>query len=405
MIVSDHYHLSYCTNIHPGETWPEVFDSLKAHLPQIKQNISPDNPFGIGLRLSDLASRQLLEDHHLASFKDWLEVMDCYVYTMNGFPFGGFHRQVVKDDVHKPDWTTRSRVDYTKRLFTILAELLPKGIDGGISTSPLSYKHWFSDDPKELDDVFEVSTRHLVEIAAFLNEIKKQKGVSMHLDIEPEPDGLIENSQEVIDYYSKWLIPFAMDHLAKDLNVAPDKAIEIVREHIQVCYDVCHFAVGYEEPSVVFDQFREHNIKIGKIQISAALKADLPKDVIARQPIEEAFAAFNESTYLHQVIAREENGGYTQYNDLPRALENINNHSTLEWRTHFHVPIFVEAYGYLKATQEDIRKVLELLKQMQVTNHLEVETYTWEVLPEDLRTDLSTSIQREVQWVLNEMNG
>jgi hypothetical protein len=141
MLINE-YHLTYCTNIHPGESWTETYNNLKQFIPKVKQEVSPDAPFGIGLRLSDKASSSLLEGNNLSVFKGWLEKNHCYVFTLNGFPFGGFHHQSVKDQVHQPDWTTQARLGYTLRLFDILAALLPEGIEGGISTSPLSYKYW-----------------------------------------------------------------------------------------------------------------------------------------------------------------------------------------------------------------------------------------------------------------------
>ena len=135
------YHLTYCTNIHPGESWSKTYHNLKKFIPTIKQEVSPDAHFGIGLSLSDKAHRTLLEGDNLSDIKSWLEGNHCYVFTLNGFPFGDFHHQSVKDRVHQPDWITQARLDYNFRLFDILAGLLPVGVEGGISTSPLSYKY------------------------------------------------------------------------------------------------------------------------------------------------------------------------------------------------------------------------------------------------------------------------
>src|SRR5687768_7837285 len=135
--------LTYCTNIHAGESWEEHFLALRENFPAIKQEISPDKPMGIGLRLSHIASLELGKEQNLNSFKKWLADQSAYVFTMNGFPYGGFHHTHVKDQVHAPDWTTNERVEYTIRLFDILTEILPEGMEGGISTSPLSYRHWF----------------------------------------------------------------------------------------------------------------------------------------------------------------------------------------------------------------------------------------------------------------------
>ena len=110
----DRFHLTYCTNIHPGETWPEVWANLQHYLPQLKQAMSPDRPFGIGLRLADVASRDLLQGDCLAQFKTWLTAENLYVFTLNGFPYGSFHHQVVKDQVYAPDWTVSDRLEYTQ---------------------------------------------------------------------------------------------------------------------------------------------------------------------------------------------------------------------------------------------------------------------------------------------------
>lgn len=397
MKLSENYHLTYCSNIHPGESWEEVDKNLKTYIPKISTALSSDKPFGIGLRLSNKASLDLLQDGRLAALKGWLEENNYYVFTLNGFPYGGFHRQVVKDDVHRPDWTTLDRVDYTKRLFELLAQLLPSGMDGGISTSPISYKFWYKSE-KEMEAAFRQGALHMAIIAKQLFGIRSSIGVKLHMDIEPEPDGLLENTQETIDFFHQWLIPIGIPFLQRELNVTASEAEECIRTHIQICYDVCHFAVEYEEPKDVFAKLKAAGIQIGKIQISAALKAELPP-VNERTRIAEAFHPFVESTYLHQVMERDSQGQLNHYNDLPAALKNINKPEAEEWRTHFHVPVFLKNYGLLSSTQEDILKVLSLLKKEKVTRHLEVETYTWEVLPPDIRLNMADSIIRELQWV------
>ncbi|MEM0982241.1 MAG: xylose isomerase, partial [Cyanobacteria bacterium P01_H01_bin.58] len=155
------YHLTYCTNIHPGEDWSRVFDNLQTYIPTLKQQLSPNASFGIGLRLAGAASEELLAGDALAQLQHWLAAQDCYVFTLNGFPHGGFHRQVVKDQVYAPDWSKRDRLSYTQRLVKVLAALLPDGIDGGISTVPLSYKPWWQANPAYKTTIFEHSSLHL----------------------------------------------------------------------------------------------------------------------------------------------------------------------------------------------------------------------------------------------------
>ncbi|ALJ00994.1 metabolite traffic protein EboE [Rufibacter tibetensis] len=399
MRVNDHLHLSYCTNIHPGETWEDVFSNLREYLPTLKNNLSPDKPFGIGLRLSDLASRELAQQHILADFQEWLEKHGLYVYTMNGFPYGGFHNQVVKDGVHKPDWTTNARLEYTKRLAHILATLLPEGLEGGISTSPLSYKPWHPSQA-ETDTVFASATANLLELVDSLLHIRKQTGKTIHIDLEPEPDGLLENSEEIIRYFQNWLLPKGIKRLSEDHSYSPTMAKETILNHMQVCYDVCHFALAFEQPEEAFAKLTSAGIKIGKIQLSAALKVRLPSDATGRAALKETLSPFAESTYLHQVVAKNHDGTLTHYTDLDLALDAIQETNAQEWRTHFHVPLFTDTYNGLQSTQEDIQQVLALLNKQHITHHLEVETYTWEVLPEGLKTDLAHSIQRELEWVI-----
>ena len=392
------YHLTYCTNIHPGETWAETFDNLKKYIPAIKDQVSPNAAFGIGLRLSDLASKELLRTGRVAEFQDWLQQNQCYVFTMNGFPFGGFHHESVKDLVHFPDWSSEKRFHYTSRLFEILAMLLPEGVEGGISTSPLSYKYW-SPSSVERENVLKNATLHIAGMAKYLYEINQQQNKILHLDIEPEPDGILENSNEVVHWYKDWLIPIGTAFLRQTLNIKDEKAEIILKQHIRICYDVCHFAVVYEKPAEVFEFLEKEGIKIGKIQISAALKATLPEEEEGRERLKRALTRFVESTYLHQVVEKKSSGEMNHYPDLPEALQRGSWSPGEEWRIHFHVPIFLDSYGYLESTQNEISEVLHYLEKNQNTAHLEVETYTWEVLPDDIRLQMTDSIVRELQWV------
>lgn len=404
MLLPNGTHLTYCTNIHPGENWEDVFASLKTYLPKLKKQLSPDAQFGVGLRLSNLASQELLIADNLQKFKDWLDAEGLYVFTMNGFPYGGFHHQEVKDAVHKPDWTTQNRLAYTIRLAYILAELLPEGMEGGISTSPLSYKPWLGFNKERFKEVFEVSALHLAMVTEELLFLKESKGKTIHLDIEPEPDGLLENSQEVIHFYQKWLLYIGCKRLACTKGMSPDDAVTALLKHIRVCYDVCHFALAYEQPHEAFAKLQAAGIQIGKIQLSAALKAELPEGEAARNELAQKLLPFAESTYLHQVVERNANGQLHFYSDLPQALHHIQKQTAREWRTHFHVPLFTQHYNGLQSTQDDVETVLNYVSEHpELTNHLEVETYTWEVLPDGLKTDLTTSIARELDWVMQQI--
>lgn len=396
------FHLTYCSNIHPGESWLEVFANLEKYVPNLKSSLSPTEPFGIGLRLADAAAKQLLESNNLAQFQAWLTQEDLYVFTLNGFPYGGFHRQVVKDQVYAPDWSTQERVNYTLNLTQILATLLPEGLDGGISTLPLSYKPWCKEDQATFEIVLKKSCLNIASVVAEMIRICETTGKILHIDLEPEPDGLIENTSEVIDFYHNWLLPICGNYLSKKLNIEQSLAETKLLEHVRVCYDTCHFSVEYEQPESVFARLQSAGIKIGKIQISAAIQVKIPAEVEKRSLIVERLRPFAESTYLHQVIERQSDGTLYHYPDLITALPHLEKSLAEEWRTHFHVPIFIHDYQILQSTQDDIATVLHLLQTNNACQHLEIETYTWDVLPSEMKIDLLTSIQREYEWVLKE---
>jgi len=393
MRVHQHFHLSYCTNIHPGSDWAETIFHLQDYLPKIKARLCPEKPFGIGLRLSDKASRELAESG-LQEFKRWLDNEGLYVFSMNGFPYGNFHGESVKEKVHHPDWTTKERLIYTKRLAEQMAQLVPEGQEGGISTSPIGYRHMYRGEKHE--EALAIGSKQLAEMAVFLVRLEKETGKLIHIDIEPEPDGLLENSEEFLMFYRNYLIPAAIKVFSETLDLPADKAEALLKRYITLCYDVCHFSLAYEEPEDVFLKMAKEEIRIGKIQISAALKAHI--SVNNDEAIWKALSSFDEPVYLHQVT-QSINGKVVTYSDLPELLEKRPQFTEL--RAHFHVPIFLDTFGVLQSTQNDITKVLNYLKQTPVSAHLEVETYTWEVLPAHLKEAMSDSISRELEWVLN----
>lgn len=393
MKLDNDYHLSYCTNIHPGQDWHSTFESLKNYLPKIKAQVSNERPFGVGLRLSHKASLELGNGNELHEFKKWLDENNLYVFTMNGFPYGNFHKERVKDKVHHPDWTTEDRVAYTIRLFDQLAFLLPNSTSGGISTSPISYKHWFTSD-SEQDIASKKGAANIAKVVSHLYQIEEKTGKYLHLDVEPEPDGFLENTEDVLQFYQDYLLPIGSDILIEEYQISEERALEILLRYCTLCYDICHFSLAFEEPSETFRNLKDAGIKIGKIQVSAALKVLF--DAEDTQPIWEALSKFNEPVYLHQVTRKTDTGVIT-YNDLPSVLDK--KIPTKELRAHFHVPIFLESFDRLYSTQDHILKVISILKENRsITEHLEVETYTWDVLPQALKKDLAESITRELLW-------
>jgi len=378
--------LGYCSNIHPGEIWEEHFQELQNNVPKIKALVSPKQSFGLGLRIANLASIELFENPlKLQELKNWLQKEDVFVYTLNGFPFGGFHKEIVKDQVHTPDWTTFERLEYSKRLAQILVQILPETLQtAGLSTSPLSYKFWWNAD--SIQSAFEKSNKHILDLVDFLVDLKSKTGKSIHLDIEPEPDGLLGNHKEFVEWFENLVVE------------NPEKELQI-REHIQICFDVCHYAVSFDSIEDSLKELKEKGIGIGKIQISSALRVDLGEQKDEKLV---ALKAYEEPIYLHQVRAKNSSDKIIEFGDLSEALIPLKE-DFKEARIHFHIPIFLDNFGLIDSTQEEIRKSIQVQKLHAYTEQLEIETYTWGVLPKELQKPMEESIAREIDWVLKQL--
>lgn len=388
-------HLTYCTNIHAADGWAAVFENLRRYAPALKQRFSPAAPFGIGLRLSARDARELL-DGHLDAFRAWLDGEGLYVALINGFPFGTFHRAVVKAEVYAPDWRDDARVAYTRDLIRILAHLAPADVDAGVSTAPLSYKAWVSADDR---NAWDAMTRNVVRIAAELYRVRRDTGRTVHLDIEPEPDCSLETVDEAIAFFNTWLRPIGRAELHREFGLSPADADAALSDHIRICFDCCHAAVEYEEPLAALARLAHAGIRVGRIQLSSALRVPLPGDPDAVRAVTTRLKPFADSTYLHQTIARHDDT-LRHFPDLSDAIASCDGACGSEWRIHFHVPLFTRDYDGLESSQDDVRTVLQAARTGAITSHLEIETYTWDVLPASLKIDLLDSIGREYDWVL-----
>ena len=378
-------HLAYCTNIHRGETWRETLASLQTHALAVREKICPHKPFALGLRLGERAANELSERDALLEFHRWLEKNRCYVFTINGFPYGNFHGARVKENVYRPDWTSPERVAYTNLLFNLLAALLPAGVEGSVSTLPGSFKEFHPS--AEAQKVIRQNLWHTVEHIARVSE---QTGRTLHLGLEPEPLCLLESSAETIHFF---------DHLRGE-----HPRDERLAAHLGVNYDCCHFAVEFEEPQNALPCLVNHGIKISKIHLSSALKVS-PTPAAC-----EELKKFADDVYLHQVVVRDAAGARTIFRDLPDALAHfkseISDFKSSEWRIHFHVPLHAPAAPPFENTNDHLLGILDLLAaNPKLCSHLEMETYTWEVLPPELKAQsVVNQLAAEYRWTLAELS-
>ena len=384
--------LTYCTNVHRAETWEEVRRVVSTDVLAIKELACPDAAFGVGLRLSGMA----LGAVDLIELKNLLDTGGAYVFTLNAFPYGPFHGTPVKAAVYLPDWRSEVRLDYTNRSAELLAFLLPADQSyGSVSTVPGAFKASVTT-PGDVERMADLMIRH----ASHLVDIERRTGRLITLAIEPEPCCLLETTAEAIAYFEAHLFcPAAASRLAALSGLSPSGAAAALRRHLGLCIDLCHAAVEYEMPRELFDTLRGAGIAVPKIQISSALTLS-PVDAAAIAKL----APFDDGVYLHQVVERC-GDGLRRFADLADAAASDRGDAA-EWRIHYHVPLFLEELGVFGSTQAFVREALALHRAAPLTEHLEIETYTWDVLPVVFRANgLVPAIARELKWVGHQLVG
>lgn len=379
-------HLAYCTNVHRGESWPETFAALERYTLAVREKVCPHGLFGIGLRLSERAAVELNEGHERILFQRWLEKHSCYVFTVNGFPYGQYHGLKGKEKAYRPDWTSPERVAYTNLLFNLLAEIVPPGIAGSVSTLPGTFKefHVSPEAQKAIRQNIWQTVEHIARVSA-------KTGRQLYLGLEPEPLCQLESSAETIQLFEK----FRAEHPRDDR----------LTEHLGVNYDTCHFAVEFDEPLNALPCLVNEGIKITKIQLSSALQ--VRPTVLACEMLER----LSDDVFLHQVVERNHTGNRKIYRDLPDALAYAGRRlaeggwEIPEWRMHFHVPLQSPPKAPFHNTNDHLLGALDLLGQFpEICSHLEMKTYTWDVLPWELKNQsVVEQLTQEYAWTLEQL--
>lgn len=388
-------HLTYCTNIHPGETWADVAEILSKHVTAVKAAVSPAQPFGVGLRLSAAAARALSGGDELERLRAFLREQNLYVFTINGFPYGAFSRAVVKQGVYRPDWLEEERVRYSGELAALLATLVadaPVDVEGSVNTVPGSFAV-----RGELADVGRSLASRFLEHARTLWQLREETGRTVALALEPEPACVLETTAGAAAFFRDHLFSVeAVQAFALDTGLSPAQADETLRRHLGLCLDACHAAVEFETPADALAALDAVGVRVCKVQVSAGLRVTAP-DAAALSEL----SAFADEVYLHQVVVRA-GKHHRHFVDLPAALAGAASAAGDEWRVHFHVPLFLESLGRFQNTADFVRDLLARIPGRDDCRHLEVETYTWDVLPAAYRnTPVVEAIARELRWTLD----
>ena len=389
-------HLTYSTLVHPGDNWDQIWSSVKTYLPQVKANVSPNQKFGVCLRLAAPTVEELKADAgKRADLKTFLADNDLYLYTSNAFVYGVFKNQVIKEQVYEPDWATEDRTTYTMKVADLLAELAPEGINPSIQSAPLGFK------PKVTgDDVVETYTTNVIRVVAHLLELKKKTGKNVPLGLEPEPRCYLETTDETITYFKNHLFSGrTAQRLAKLAGINEADAAQAMRDLTGVVFDIGHQSVGYEDIPVSLQKLVDAGIKVTKLQEAASMQ--MPE---VTQKTIDALQPFAKTVYLSQTCQKKD-GKTTWFLNLEDAFEAFQKDpGPREWRTHFHVPVFLDDLGAFRTTRFALEQALAFHKKTPLSPHLEIETYTWDVLPAHLKTgDIVEYVTREIDWVKSQV--
>ncbi len=385
-------HLTYSTLVHPGDTWTEMRASLEAYVPEVKRQFCPDSPMGVSLRISNASAQELMGDPvERARLKAYLDEHDLYVYTVNAFPYGPFKGEVVKAQVYEPDWTTDARTRYTMDVARILTEITGPEVEPTIQTAPLAFR------PKvDGDEYVAAFTDNLLRVVAFLMNLEKETGRRVKLALEPEPYCFLETIEETVEYFNAHVYTTQAALRIAELSGQPlAEVFQGVRRHLGIVFDICHQSVQFEDITADLQLLVDAAIPIYKLQAASALNVPHVTDEIVAE-----LKRYTGTIYLSQTTELRD-GVVTRYLNLEDALAAYETDpGPRAWRTHFHVPVFLDDLGPFRTTRDGIDAALAFHARTPLSTHLEIETYTWDVLPDHLKTgDITEYVIRELEYV------
>jgi hypothetical protein len=390
-------HLTYSTLVHQTDNWEQLWKSVNTYLPAVKARVAPNQKFGVCLRTSAPSATALAADAtKRADLKKFFADNDLYLYTANAFVYGVFKKQIIKEDVYEPDWQTPERREYTKQVASLLAEMAPEGINPSIQSAPLGFK------PKVTgDDVVDAYTSNVIDVVAHLVKLERDTGKIVTLGLEPEPRCYLETTDETIEYFKTHLFsPKTAERLAKAAGINTADAAAAMKKFTGVVFDIGHQSVGYEDIPLSLQKLVDNGVQIVKLQEAASMH--IPN---VTQKGVDALQTFAKTIYLTQTCQKKD-GKTTWFLNLEDAFEDFSqNPGPREWRTHFHVPVFLDDLGgVFGTTRFALEQALAFHKKTPLSTHLEIETYTWDVLPDHLKTgDIVDYVTRELDWVKGQL--
>ena len=390
-------HLTYSTLVHPGDDWEQMWQSLTTYVPKVKARIAGNRRFGVSLRLSANSARTLAGSAaEREKLKKFLGDNNMYLYTVNAFPYGAFKGTLVKEQVYEPDWRSEERTRYTINVADVLADVCTPDIAPSIQSAPLGFKPRVTG-----DDVVASYTDHVLRVVAHLVALEARTGRTVQLALEPEPFCFLETTDETVDYFTRHLYSgAAAEELARLAQMPIAEAHGALRRHLGVVFDICHQAVEYEDIAASLQKLVDAGIPIFKLQEAAALH--VPE---VTQAAVDTLKRYAKTIYLTQTMERRD-GRINRFLNLDDAIAAFEKEpGPREWRVHIHVPVFLDDLGPFRTTRFAIADALRFHKAKPLSRQLEIETYTWDMLPENLKTgDIVDYVCREIEWVRGQLS-
>lgn len=413
--------LAYCSNVHAGKSFGAVLEGLESVTLPLRERLAPGQLFGVGMYLPAAVAFELADGDRNSDreyLADFLEDNGLDPFTWNAFPYGGFHEQGLKEGVFLPAWDEPERVMYTAacaNLATLLAGPArhAKPGDAARHLSLSTHTGMHASQRAERDE--DLARQALVLMSEGLAGLEDASDWRCILSLEAEPRANCNDTAELAA-------------LIGGLHALHDDEVDILRRHLGTCLDACHAAVEFEDPASAFANATAHGTPLGKLQLTSALSLVAPGTHGADC---ERLFALAERRYLHQVTARAPDGTLARADDLPEAealwtAGDAAWREAEEWRCHFHVPLdrerLVLAGADPSGDQDDpgglattraaaaaqLAAVLADPERWGTDElHIELETYTWDVLPAEARGPgaLVDALEREYRHALELLAG
>lgn len=376
------YNLMYCSNIFKIDKIKSLIIILNKLIKNLKKKYT-----SLSLCLSNKLICELNKNKNIKYFKKWLKKKRAKIFSINGFVYKNFHKKYIKYDIHYPDWTTNYRLNYTKNIIKTLNKISSSKTEGSISTSPLSHRKWIKF--KHIDFIFFKSLENVFKVFIQLIKIKNK---IIHLDFEPEPGCLINNSKLFILYIKKWLTPYLKLYFNKNKILFSKKYITLIKKHIRLCYDTSHFSVNFEKHIKILKNLKKEKIQIGKVQISSALEIKINKSTKLKNILK-----LKKSPFLHQTVEKK-NKNLFFYDDIPDINNLFKKNKNSILRIHCHIPLYKKKYKSFNTTYNETEKTLKFIIKKMKVKYFEIESYTYSCI---IGKNEFKSIIKEYNWVKN----